>query len=713
MNRNFFSLFVAVNFLVVGGLQSTPMQTPTPTPTPKPGLKIKSMVVTTPTPTAPPKRIKGAVVSPTSTPIRIDKGTKTGPGPTPIKIGKDQIKAEPSRAPIKVIKTQVSTPTPTVPPIKVIKTQLSTPTPTPSRKIKDQVTSSTTPIRIPKDGVTGGGGRPGPINLSGPTPGSKKLTPGQNNLPPAPVRTLGTSNSAPPPGSKRLIPGQNNLPPDPVKNLGADNSVSPPPPPPNTGIGNQNPNPIVNGETPLGGNTGTAQGTAPTPKKPINHELRIYTMNGHGTSSTNLGGDIQSAKLDVYANVDKEFTLRWARPTAGGEEKGNLYVVPKNSDGSVWLGVQSVTMPAGSITVNIPYTLPHLEPNTYELNIVGDNGNSNNVTVNYSGEGSDEPSAIKLPTPQDIGAKLKVSSQLFGSTKFPGGSEVSAQLTRKSDGAGIDGREVSYTVNGKPVGTATTAGGWARLAFPAPEPRPDALKVDVAFAGDNLYLPATDSLTFPLPPEKTQAYIMMVSAPAGVVGQTLSFQAKLSLTTSPYGNLPGFDFSNQKMRFIFEYIDSWSGKLESFSAEGTTGTDGIATASVKPRATCKSLRVRLESSKWKADDLTTSVQIGPANVELVLDPVAGNIGQTVTLRAHATRTSDNSALSGVEVKFDLVGGQSLGKAKPDASGEATLAVKLTSGMGIGAHEIQITTPKTDQYNAGSGKGTIQIGPSQQ
>jgi len=57
--------------------------------------------------------------------------------------------------------------------------------------------------------------------------------------------------------------------------------------------------------------------------------------------------------------------------------------------------------------------------------------------------------------------------------------------------------------------------------------------------------------------------------------------------------------------------------------------------------------------------------------------------------------------------------QTLGKVKSDQSGEAILPVKLTSSMGIGAHEIQITTPKTDQYNAGSGKGTIQIGPSQE
>jgi hypothetical protein len=311
-------------------------------------------------------------------------------------------------------------------------------------------------------------------------------------------------------------------------------------------------------------------------------------------------------------------------------------------------------------------------------------------------------------------AKLKIDSQIKGSSQFPGGFEVYAQLTRETDGKGIDGREVSYTVNGKSVGKATTADGWAHLAIPAPAPRPEALKVDVAFAGDNLYIPTTDTLAFPLPAEKAQAYIKLVSAPTGVVGQTLSFQAKLSLVPG-YGGLPGTDFSNQKMRFIFDYVDSKTGKLEAFLAEGTTGTDGLATAIVTPRQPCTSLRVRLESSKWTADDLSTSVQIGRAAVALALEPAAGNIGDTITLRANATRTSDNAALSGVEITFAIVGAQSnpFGKATSDASGEATLAVKLTSGMGVGAHEIQITTPKTDTCNAGTGKGTIQIGSSQE
>jgi hypothetical protein len=332
-------------------------------------------------------------------------------------------------------------------------------------------------------------------------------------------------------------------------------------------------------------------------------------------------------------------------------------------------------------------------------------------------------SASMVVASDKVPSKLKVSSQLAGSVKFPGGYEVSAQLTRESDGKGIDGREISYTANGNAVGSATTAGGWARLAFPSPQPNSGTLKVDVAFAGDNLYLPTSDSFSFSVAVDKQQAYLILVTAPTGVVGQELSFQAQLTAqpqsipaddpVLKTIGKGPTQDMiralsaqkgiPNQKLHFVFE----------GFSAEGTTGQGGVATVSVKATSATHYLRVTLNAgSTWKADEINTNVLIGPADVQLTLDPAAGNIGETVTLRAHATRTSDKGPLPYAEVTFSL-SGQPLGKAKLNAMGEATLALKLTSAMGIGTHEIQLTTPKTNDYKSGSGKGTIQVGASQQ
>jgi hypothetical protein len=440
MKRNFFSLFIiAVSFLVVGDLQGTRMQTPAPTPTPKAGMKIKSMVVTTPTPAAPPKRIKGTVAGPTSTPIRIDKGAKTGPGTTPIKIGKDQVKAAPTQTPIKVIKTQVSTPTPTVAPMKIVKTQVSTPTPTPSGKIKDPIASTTTPIRIPKDGVTTGGGRPGPINLGGPPPSSRKRIPGSNNLPPNPARNVGSDDSVSPagsqlmvddmyvvPSSKKLIPGRNNLPPGPAsksiilqsKGLGVDNSVAPAPPPPNTGTGNQNQNPVVSGEMPPGMNTGTAKG--------IGTKLLVYTKNGWGTPSTNLGGEFPSqlASGAMVNPASNNFALQWSRSQAGKEEKGNLWITHPGE--SLGLQAQAVTMPAGATSVDIPYSI-NLAPDMYELLVAGESGNSNRVKVSFGGTGTESTVDLSKtgsggsvpPAPVQESYSIKLTRFVPGSSGAP------------------------------------------------------------------------------------------------------------------------------------------------------------------------------------------------------------------------------------------------------------------------------------------------------
>jgi hypothetical protein len=342
------------------------------------------------------------------------------------------------------------------------------------------------------------------------------------------------------------------------------------------------------------------------------------------------------------------------------------------------------------------------------------------VTVTAKGGDKVLGGASLIVTKDKAPAKLKISSQLAGSSKFPGGYEISAQLTSEADGKGIDGREVTYTANGKPVGKATSADGWARLAFPAPQPPLPALKVEVSFAGDNLYLPASDAYSFPLPENaKQQGVLKVIAAPPGVVGEALTIKAKLTSAapaTKITDIISGKGVSGQKLQFIFDADTAQGEKTDGWQVQGTTGEDGVATITEKPRTTVRKLRLRVDpSSQWKADEVEAQYfQVGRAQVKLQLDPAAGAIGETITLKAHVTRTSDNGPAPYLEVTFAFVGtSQTLGQVKSDQSGEAALPLKLTSAMQIGKREIQITTPKTDQYNAGSGKGTIQIGPSQE
>ena len=190
--------------------------------------------------------------------------------------------------------------------------------------------------------IPGGGGRPGPINLNASTPGPKRLAPG---------------------------------------------TVNPAPPAPNTTGGRQPANPVVNSDTPIGKNTGTA--------KAIQTKLRAYTKNGWGTPSTNLSGEFP-AQLATSAMVNpasNNFSLQWSRTQSGKEEKGNLYITRAGQ--SVWLGAKAVKMPAGSTSVDIPYAIPNLAPNAYELLIAGESANSNRVKVNFGGTGAE--SAVDLP----------------------------------------------------------------------------------------------------------------------------------------------------------------------------------------------------------------------------------------------------------------------------------------------------------------------------
>jgi hypothetical protein len=267
------------------------------------------------------------------------------PTPTPTPVPK-----------IKVKQVAVTTPTPSAAPkkINVVRTDKGTPTPTPkaiTRSYPPPPPATPTPARIPKDTV-----------VKTP-PDAKKLVPEPTKSPRDTVTTT-KDITAPPPSSKRLIPATTNLSPAPVPNS------APPSPPAST----------------------------PPPSAPVNHTLRIFTKNGKGTTSTSLSGEFP-VQLDVYANVAKDFALQWGRDNAGTEEKGNLYITKVSS--TSWLGAKPVTMPPTAKGTNIEYSIPNLAPGTYELLVAGDKGNSNRVTVNFSGATSTGNGDVTLPTPSE------------------------------------------------------------------------------------------------------------------------------------------------------------------------------------------------------------------------------------------------------------------------------------------------------------------------
>jgi len=181
--------------------------------------------------------------------------------------------------------------------------------------------------------------------------------------------------------------------------------------------------------------TGTVTGGT---QKIINSALAIYTKNGLGTTSTNMGGEFPS-QLATSATVNNEFALHWSRTKPGKTEKANLYIAPANS--TAWVGVQSITMPAQSTFINIPYSMPNLAAKAYQLMVVGETGNSNRVMINYTGKDSDgQPITVaQSPTgglPAAAKSPLYITAAKFtpevGTLNEPGHQRAKLTLTLRT-----------------------------------------------------------------------------------------------------------------------------------------------------------------------------------------------------------------------------------------------------------------------------------------
>ncbi|HTS03580.1 MAG TPA: Ig-like domain repeat protein, partial [Thermoanaerobaculia bacterium] len=110
-------------------------------------------------------------------------------------------------------------------------------------------------------------------------------------------------------------------------------------------------------------------------------------------------------------------------------------------------------------------------------------------------------------------------------------------------------------------------------------------------------------------------------------------------------------------------------------------------------------------------EVTHAVSIGPSGVDVSVPDRSGAIGRTVSLQAHVARSSDGSPRASTKVVFEI-GGNPAGADVTNASGDATVSVKLISAMGIGRHAVTARTGGDPDYKAGSGSGTITIGASE-
>jgi hypothetical protein len=320
---------------------------------------------------------------------------------------------------------------------------------------------------------------------------------------------------------------------------------------------------------------------------------------------------------------------------------------------------------------------------------------------------------------QFLAAKA-LTKLVLGSTSYnapskgvqPGGTlSVHATLTRKTDGAKLDGRVLSFTVNGRGGGTATTVKGVASIQCAVPRSIEGDAHLEVFFAGDDFSVGSSDQHVYPIW-HVHHGYLNILTAESGQVGETLRFAAQLTRIKpmSPHMSSAG-GIEGQPVNFTFTY---WNGQawVIGWTLSGVTDATGTAHASGRPQVACKTLSVWMaQDSDWLADEVQMPVSMALARTRITMPERSGRIGEPVTLKAHVTHAATGAPRSGVSVTFDL-GGAPLGSKSTDASGDATLEVQLGSAYGVGTHTVNARVADDFGYYGGLGAAKLTIEPRQ-
>ena len=286
-------------------------------------------------------------------------------------------------------------------------------------------------------------------------------------------------------------------------------------------------------------------------------------------------------------------------------------------------------------------------------------------------------------------------------------AQLSGKLVRITDQAGIHGRELSITVNGKSAGKVATTNGSFNFSYPVPKPFPSKAKVHAQFEGDVLYAATAGQTEFAVMDPTKKAYLVWFPA-KGKVGERVPLSATLSTNV-----LPGVGgISGQKVRFWMDRGPRWG--LPHFEniplCAGTTNQMGIATCSAKLEAAAYPFTLNahadVNTDQWNVEKKSDPIlDVNESPVHLALSgPASAHIGSTMSVKLKLTRTTDNAPIANASV---FMGSSQ----KTNASGEATFSFAVPSGN-TGARQFKATFPGVEKkYLNGEGSITVNVLPS--
>lgn len=274
---------------------------------------------------------------------------------------------------------------------------------------------------------------------------------------------------------------------------------------------------------------------------------------------------------------------------------------------------------------------------------------------------------------------------------------LTANLTDITNNIPVSGKTITFTVNGSPVGSATTAAnGIATLTY-TPLLNQGTYEIIAQFAGTTGYIGSsgTNNLTINLTPT---AYYISPTTVYAYYNNTVNLTVRLRDD-------------------VYNYLN---GKTVSFSVNGTpigsavttTATlQGTATLPFTTNLTPGTYQVLVQfagDAMYNASNATYNLVVNYNPTKLNVTAKSGNYNGVVNLTATLKDTLNN-VMSGKTINFS-VNGSPVGSAITDSLGVATLQYTITQGAGVYPIFAQFTGE--GGYNASNNTTSLTVSPAQ-
>ncbi len=286
-----------------------------------------------------------------------------------------------------------------------------------------------------------------------------------------------------------------------------------------------------------------------------------------------------------------------------------------------------------------------------------------------------------------------------GSASFGGTATLTATLTNSDTSAGIANETVSFTLNGNPVGTATTdSSGVATLSgVLTSDPvgtYPGAVVAN--FAGDTTYSGSNGTGDLAVIPADTTVTAVSGSAASG---------GPATLTATLTSSVTGVGIVGETVSFTLNGTAVGNAVTDSSGVATLTGVAISEPVGTHPGAVVANFP---GDTNYGASSGTGDLVVSPAATTVTAVSGVAASGGTSTLTATLTSSVTGAGIAGETVDFAF-NGFSVGNAVTDSSGVATLTgVPNTEPAGTYPGAVVASFAGDTNYGASSGTGDLTV-----